>query len=319
MVYFLFILGFLFLIKGADFLVEGASSIAKKFNVSNIVIGLTIVSLGTSMPELIVNVKASFDGSSGIAIGNVIGSNISNIFLILGISALIYPLLVKDSTVLSEIPYSLIAVLLVAFLANANLFEQSESLLISRIDGVLLLLFFGLFILYIVKLIKMGRTDMVEDAPESDMPTWKSSVMVGLGIVGLWLGGEWVVEGAKEIGKQFNLKEDFIGLTIVAIGTSLPELVTSAMAALKKNTDIAVANVVGSNIFNILWVLGLSSAIRPLNYDPVINADILVLIAATCCIIFAMATNKKNEIGRLSGVLFILIYIGYIAYLINRL
>lgn len=318
MVYFLFVLGFIALIKGADFLVEGAATIAKRFNISDIVIGLTIVSLGTSMPELIVNVKASLEGSSAIAIGNIIGSNISNILLILGVSSLIYPLVVKEGTVLSEIPYSLIAVLLLGFLANTHAFSGDTSLSISRVDGIVLLLFFLLFILYIVKLIRSGRSDLVEEAPESKAPMWKSILYVVLGGVGLWIGGEWVVEGAVHIAEIYGLDEAFIGLTIIAIGTSLPELVTSAMAALKKNTDIAVANVIGSNIFNILWVLGLSAAIKPLRFDEIINADIVVLIAASCLIILSMSTSKKNEIGRVSGVLFLVLYVAYIIYLVNR-
>ena len=246
LVYILFAIGFVLLIKGADWLVAGSASVAKKYNVSDLVIGLTIVSIGTSMPELIVNVIASMSGSSEIAIGNVVGSNIANILLILGIAAFIYPLTIKESTILSEIPYSIIAVLLVAFLANAPVFNPNYNLIISQLDGLVLMLFFGLFILYIVKLAKEGRADVVEDAPSEVLPMGKSILFISLGIIVLFLGGKWVVDGAIAIAEQFGLSQNLIGLTIVAVGTSLPELVTSAVAAMKKNTDIAVANVIGS-------------------------------------------------------------------------
>lgn len=318
MVYLLFVLGFIALIKGADILVEGSASIARKFKVSDIVIGLTIVSMGTSMPELIVNVLASMEGASDIAIGNVIGSNISNILLILGVSALIYPLAISEKTVLSEIPYSLTATLLLAFLANASLFGNPHIALISRWDGLILMLFFALFMFYILNLVKQGRKTMIEEIPDDILPMPKSFLFVSLGVIGLFFGGKWVVDGAVHIATQFGLSEKLIGLTIVAIGTSLPELVTSAVAAFKKSTDIAVANVIGSNVFNLLWVLGISSLISPLAYDPAINTDILVLIGATCLIVFSMVIGKANSIDRFNGVYFVLAYIGYIAFLIIR-
>lgn len=295
----------------------GSASIAKKYKVSDMVIGLTIVSMGTSMPELIVNVLASINGSADIAIGNVIGSNISNILLILGISALIYPLAIKEKSVLSEIPYSLIATLLLAFLANSALFGSQKATL-SRLDGIILMVFFGLFMIYIIRLVRQGRTDLVEEVPKDMLPIGKSTLFVILGIIGLFLGGKWVVDGAMEIAGSFGLSEKLIGLTIVAIGTSLPELVTSAVAAYRKSTDIAVANVIGSNIFNLLWVLGISAMIKPLAYDPLINADIMVLIGATCLIFFSMVVGKRNAIDKFNGVYFLLAYAGYITFLIIR-
>ncbi len=319
MVYILFVIGFVILIKGADFLVVGSASIAKKYNISDIVIGLTIVSMGTSMPELIVNIIASSVDSSDIAIGNVVGSNISNILLILGVAALIYPLTIKNSTVYSEIPYSIIALLLVAVSANVAFFGEAKMFEISRIDGVLLMLFFALFMGYIIKLAKEGRTDLVEEAPSELLSMQKAIVFVLLGILGLFFGGKWVVDGAVHIAAQFGLSEKLIGLTVVAIGTSLPELVTSAVAATKKNTDIAIANVVGSNIFNLLWVLGISAMIRPLSYDPSINADMLILLGATCLIIFSLITGKsKNQIGKPTGIFFLASYIAYMVFLIWR-
>jgi cation:H+ antiporter len=319
LVYILFVVGFVLLIKGADWLVSGSASVAKKYNISDLVIGLTIVSMGTSMPELIVNILASTSGASEIAIGNVVGSNIANILLILGVAAFIYPLTIKESTVMSQIPFSIIAILLVAFAANAPIFNPDYSLIISRLDGVVFILFFALFMVYIIKLAREGRADMIEEAPDKVLPMGKSILFILLGMVGLFLGGKWVVDGAIKIAEQFGLSQNLIGLTIVAIGTSLPELVTSAMAAYRKNTDIAVANVIGSNIFNLLWVLGISAMISPMKYDPVVNADIIVLLVATCLIIFSLMTGRaKNQIGKPTGIFFLACYIAYTAFLIYR-
>ena len=319
LVYILFVVGFVLLIKGADWLVSGSASVAKKYNISDLVIGLTIVSMGTSMPELIVNILASTSGASEIAIGNVVGSNIANILLILGVAAFIYPLTIKESTVMSQIPFSIIAILLVAFAANAPIFNPDYSLMISRLDGVVFILFFALFMVYIIKLAREGRADMIEEAPDKVLPMGKSILFVLLGMVGLFLGGKWVVDGAIKIAEQFGLSQNLIGLTIVAIGTSLPELVTSAMAAYRKNTDIAVANVIGSNIFNLLWVLGISAMISPMKYDPVVNADIIVLLVATFLIIFSLMTGRaKNQIGKPTGIFFLACYIAYTAFLIYR-
>ena len=275
-VYLLFVVGFVLLIKGADWLVAGSATIAKKNNVSNLVVGLTIVSMGTSMPELIVNVLASSKDASQIAIGNILGSNIANILLILGVAAFIYPIKIKESTVFSEIPYSIIALLLVAFVANSNLFGSHNNS-INQIDGIILMAFFGLFVAYIIRLAKNGSADMIDDIPDEKITTGKSFLMVLLGMIGLFFGGQWVVNGAIAAAEHFGLSEAFIGLTVVAIGTSLPELVTSAVAAYRKNTDIAMANIIGSNIFNLLWVLGISAIIKPMSFDSSLNADILIL------------------------------------------
>lgn len=318
-VYILFVIGFYVLIKGADILVVGSAAVARKFKVSDLVIGLTIVSMGTSMPELIVNILASVSGSSGIAIGNIIGSNISNILLILGVSSIIYPLSIKTSTVYSELPYSIIAVLLVAFAANAAFLAGEPINQISRLDGIVLLCFFALFLIYILVLTKEGRADMLDEAPDDLLSMPKSIVFIVLGILGLFFGGKWVVDGAVEIATEFGLSENLVGLTIVAIGTSLPELVTSAVAAYKKKTEIAIANVIGSNIFNLLWVLGVSATIKPLAYDVAINIDILVLLGASILILFSLMTGKpKDEIGRPTGVFFLAAYISYIVFLVWR-
>jgi cation:H+ antiporter len=274
--------------------------------------------MGTSMPELIVNVLASSKDASQIAIGNILGSNIANILLILGVAAFIYPIKIKESTVFSEIPYSIIALLLVAFVANSNLFGSHNNS-INQIDGIILMAFFGLFVAYIIRLAKNGSADMIEDIPDEKITAGKSFLMVLLGMIGLFFGGQWVVNGAIAAAEHFGLSEAFIGLTVVAIGTSLPELVTSAVAAYRKNTDIAMANIIGSNIFNLLWVLGISAIIKPMGFDSSLNADILILLAASCLILFSLVTGKvKNQIGKPTGTLFILLYLTYVVFLIYR-
>lgn len=315
---FLFLLGFVVLIKGADWLVAGSAAIAKKNNISNLVVGLTIVSMGTSMPELIVNVLASSKDVSQIAIGNILGSNIANILLILGVAAFIYPIVIKQSTVFYEIPYSIIALLLVTFLANSN-FLGSNPNAIHQTDGIILMAFFGLFIAHIIKLAKNGKADILDEVPSAEITTIKSVFMVVFGMVGLFFGGQWVVDGAIVAANHFGLSEAFIGLTVVAIGTSLPELVTSAVAAYKKNTDIAMANVIGSNIFNLLWVLGISAIIKPVEFDPKLNVDVFILVGASCLILFSLVTGKvKNQMGKPTGIFFLILYVAYISFLIYR-
>ena len=317
--YILLVVGFVVLIKGADLLVEGATSIGKRFRISDIVIGLTIVSFGTSLPELVVNLVASFGGSSQLALGNIFGSNVANILFILGVSAIICPLPITRNTYFSEIPFSLVATLLVGFLANANLFqtEMSSNLDLSRFDGAILLFFFSLFLGY-VYIVSKQKTSTHEMEVIIDMPLTKSILYILTGFVGLYFGGEWVVSGAITLATQFGLSESLVGLTVVAIGTSLPELVTSIVAALKKNTDIAVGNAIGSNIFNLLWILGLSAVIKPLDFDVINNMDILMVIASSTLLILAVVIGKRPVISRWEGGYFVIAYIVYMVYLVNR-
>nr|WKN34530.1 calcium/sodium antiporter [Tunicatimonas sp. TK19036] len=315
--YVLFALGFVLLIKGADWLVSGASSIAKKYQVSDMVIGLTIVSMGTSMPELVVNILASLSGSAELAVGNVFGSNIANILLILGVAALIYPLPLQRSTVVSEIPFSLMAAMLVGFLANAALFDKYQGLIVSRTDGSILLFFFVLFMLYIFKVAREGGESEAEESYQ-EQSMLKASGLVLLGMCSLFLGGKWTVDGAMFIAIQLGMSESFIGLTVVAIGTSLPELVTSAVAASRRNTDIAVGNAVGSNIFNILWILGISAIIHPLPFNVLSNFDILMIIFASTLLILSVSLEKNRAVGRISSIVFLLCYIAYIIFLLQR-
>lgn len=313
--YFLFIIGFVLLIKGADLLVDGSASIAKKLKISSIVIGLTIVAFGTSAPEFIVNIFASVQGNSEIAIGNILGSNIANILLILGISAIIYPITAKKNTVLKEIPLSLLAIVILGLMANDAIIDGKAFSSITRIDGFILLAFFMIFLYYI-----FGITKSADDIAKKDeikvFSYTKAIIYITLGLVGLVIGGKWIVDGAVKIAELFNLSQSLIGLTIVAIGTSLPELATSAVAAYKKESDIAIGNVVGSNIFNIFWVLGVSAIIRPLPFSLSSNGDIMMTIIASVLLFLVMFVGKKRIIERWQGVLMVTSYVAYVVFLV---
>lgn len=314
--YFLFIFGFFVLIKGADLLVDGATSVAKRLNVSDLVIGLTVVAFGTSTPELFVNIFASFQGNTDIAIGNVLGSNIANILLILGIAAIIFPLKVQNTTVWKEIPFSLLAILVLAVLANDELIDQKSSSELTRSDGLILLGFFIIFIYYIFGIAKESNTNHNKEV--GHLSNFKSIAFIVIGLTGLVLGGKWIVDGAVEIAKDLGVSQSLIALTVIAIGTSLPELATSSVAAYKKNTDIAIGNVVGSNIFNIFWILGISSIIKPLPFHSSSNADITMTIIASILLFAFLFTGKKHLLERWEGGMFILIYLAYIVFLIIR-
>ncbi|MBW1783583.1 MAG: calcium/sodium antiporter [Deltaproteobacteria bacterium] len=307
--------GFVLLIKGADFLVEGATSIAQRFHVSDLVIGLTVVAFGTSTPELFVNLMASLKGNPDIAVGNVLGSNISNILLILGVSSVIYPLSVSKGTVWKEIPFSLLAALLLGILANDQLIDKGPASILTRIDGLVLMSFFVIFLYYSVSIAKRIE-GMDEHIPSKEFGLWRSVTWILIGLLGLTLGGFWIVQGAVHLALKWGMSESLVGLTIVAIGTSLPELATSAMAAYKRNVEIAVGNVVGSNIFNLLFVLGISAIVKPLPFQPRSNLDVGMVIVASVLLFFSMFTGKKRSIDRWEGVLFIALYAAYLTFLI---
>ena len=315
LVYILFVAGFVIMIKGADFLVDGAASLAKRFNISNLVIGLTVVSFGTSAPELVVNILASLTGNTDIAIGNILGSNIANILLILGVSAIIYPLTVHKNTVKMEIPYSFFVVLILAFLVSDIFLDGAQSAILSRIDGIVLIILFSFFLIYTYRISK-ETNELPEDVEIKDMSVIKAVILVLIGMVGLVLGGKWIVDGAVEIATQLGMSQAFIGLTIVAVGTSLPELATSAVAAYKKNTDIAIGNVVGSNIFNITWILGVSSIINPLVFSAHNMVDLGVVLVATLLLLIMIFAGKKYTLSKVEGVIFLILYFGYIVYLV---
>lgn len=315
--YVLLVIGFILLIKGADFLVDGASSVGRRLNVSDLVIGLTVVAFGTSTPELFVNIFASIKGNTDIAIGNILGSNIANIFLILGVSAVIFPLAVGKGTVWKEIPLSLLAALLLGAMANDRLIDKSSISALTRIDGLVFISFFIIFIYYSFSIAK--RIDGIDEhVPQKQHGLLKSFLLIIGGLIGLGIGGNWIVNGAVHIASKLGVSESLMGLTIVAVGTSLPELATSAVAAYKKNVEIAVGNVVGSNIFNIFFVLGLSSIIKPLPFQQGGNIDIGVVILASLLLFLWMFTGKKHSLDRWEGIVFIILYASYITFLIVR-
>lgn len=309
----LIIIGFVGLIYGANWLVDGSSSLAKKNNISDLVIGLTIVAFGTSAPELVVNSVASIDGLSDIVMGNIIGSNNFNLFIILGIASLVYPITVQSSTALREIPISLIAAVVV--LAFANDFMMSDAGVISRIDALVLLLGFAAFLYYIFNQLKTEELEELNYTPKSNK---KITALIIFGFAGLVLGGKLVVDNAITIATDLGVSQKIIGLTIIAAGTSLPELVTSVVAALKKNSDIAIGNVIGSNIFNILLILPVSALINPITYNTNFDQDILILAGGTVFLIIAIVASKRKKVQRWQGLVLLGFYLLYTAYLISK-
>ncbi len=321
----LLLVGFGILIKGADFLVNGASSAAKKYGISNLAIGLTVVAFGTSMPELIVSLLSALDGKNDASFGNVIGSNNFNLLFILGIAGLIYPLVVQRNTVKYEIPLSLLAAGILFVLVNDTLlwgtppFTEGSATyqgILSRFDSIVLLLFFGLFILYIYRTMR-NSSDLDEGEP---IKLYSTPISIGMVIIGLAMligGGELVVDNAIEIARRYGLSEKLIGLTILAAGTSLPELATSCVAAYRKNTDIAIGNVVGSNIFNIFFILGITGVIHPVPYNAAMNFDLQVLAASTILLQIFMFTLNSRKLDRWEAFLMLIAYFAYTAYLIS--
>lgn len=311
----LLLVGFGVLIKGADFLVNGSSSLAKKMNISNLAIGLTVVAFGTSTPELIVSTLAAVEGKNDASFGNIIGSNNFNLLFILGIAGLIYPLVVQRSTVKYEVPLSILAALVLYILVNDSLLWGSTDNILTRIDSFILLLFFGGFMFYIVRTMK-NNTDLDQDDVKI-FPTPLSILFVVLGLAMLIGGGKLVVDNAIEIAHHFGMSEKLIGLTILAAGTSLPELVTSCVAAYRKNTDIAIGNVIGSNIFNIFFILGITGLIQPLPYSTAMNFDIIILLISTAVLMVFMFTLNTRKLDRWEALILLLGYITYTAYLVG--
>jgi cation:H+ antiporter len=310
----LIVLGFFLLIKGAGWMVDGASALAKKNNVSDLAIGLTIVAFGTSAPEMVVNTIASFQQQPDIVFGNVIGSNNFNLFMILGIVGLISPFVVQSSTVWKEIPISFLAVIVLYALCN-NFFIQ-ENPMLSRIDGLVLIALFGLFILYVYK--QMKQDPIEPDLSVQYLSNLKIWVLIVIGLAALVVGGKLVVDDASKLAAMLGVSEKIIGLTIVAAGTSLPELVTSVVAAVKKNSDIAIGNIIGSNIFNIFLILSISSFVRPITFNPVFNTDIYLLGAGTLLLFIAMFSGKKKKLDRWEAGILLGIFVVYTTLLIVK-
>ncbi len=318
MTYILFAVGFILLIKGADLLVDGAASIAKSLSISNIVIGLTIVAFGTSAPELVVSAYSAYKGNTDLAIANVLGSNIANTLLILGASAVLCPLIIRQNTARKEIPFSLLSILLVGFLANDSLVEVNENIpdVISRTDSLALLCFFALFLHYTFSIARLDNGDENEGEDEIKQRSLPVAiVLVLLGLAGLTFGGQWIVDGAVSIAESMEISQRVIGLTVVAFGTSLPELAACMVAAWKKQPDLVVGGIIGSNIFNLLWILGAGSMITNLPFDRAGIGDIIINMAATALIlIFLLVGKLRGHIERWQGALFVLLYFGYMVY-----
>ncbi|MGM0549822.1 MAG: calcium/sodium antiporter [Bacteroidota bacterium] len=305
----LLVVGFLGLIKGADLLVSGSSSLARKYHVPDLTIGLTIVAFGTSAPELVVNVVASLQETPALIYGNIIGSNLFNLFVILGISGLIVPITVKSTTAWREIPLSIGVVLLLLVVLNGWLVPGMEGL--SRLEGLFLLGLFGAFLYYVFRQMK---TDDPGELVVEHASARKIGLLIVLGLAGLIVGGKLVVDSATNIARYFHVSEKIIGLTIVAAGTSLPELVTSVVAAFRKNSDIALGNVIGSNIFNLLLVLPVSAVVRPMVYIKSFNTDLLFVAGGTLFLFVAMFTGVRKKLDRWEALVLLLAY-GVYAYL----
>ncbi len=309
----LIIVGFALLIKGADFLVSGSSKIAKKFHIPEIIIGLTIVSIGTSMPELFVSITSAVEGYSDMALGNVIGSNICNLLLILGLSSVIRPIKFQRETRIIELPLSLILTIIFWIICFSNNF-------ISKAEGIFLLVLFLGFILYTIYMGLQGdksekKSQEVLKEERGKFFIFKNVVYIIIGIIALKYGGDFVVDNSVEIAELFNISDAIISLTILAIGTSLPELVTSVTAAIKGNSDIAIGNIIGSNIFNMLMIVGVSASIKPITYNPSYNIQMIILLIAIVFLALFPFIKPKNEMSRGNGIVYIIIYIVYMALL----
>lgn len=317
--YIMLVIGFALLIKGADFFVDGSSSIAKKLKVPDIIIGLTIVAMGTSAPELVVSVTSAIGGSSDIAIGNVVGSNLLNILVILGLSSVLIPIKVDGSMFKRDIPVLLGTVVITPIIALLS--KNSEgSNMIGRIGGIILVLFFvGYLLLTIKAALDYRKAHADEPAGEEEIKerSWLKSILFTIGGAAvIIIGGDLSVDGAVAIAKQLGLSEAVIGLTIVALGTSLPELVTSVVAARKGNSDIALGNIVGSNIFNVLLILGTTAVIKPVPVPFASIIDLFIVLGVTVYLAVAARTGKK--LSRLEGASFLVLYVAYTVYLFMR-
>lgn len=309
----LVIAGFAFLIFGANWLVEGASALAKKHKVSDLVVGLTIVAFGTSAPELVVNIIGSSKGYTDIILGNIVGSNNFNLFIILGITGLIFPIKVQSSTAWKEIPISLIAAVILLFFLND--FYVSEPSYLSRIDGFIMLLLFFMFLFYVFNQMKNDSGAEAVIVQKSTLKIWG---LIIIGLSGLVIGGQFIVINSVHIANGLGVSEKIIGLTIVATGTSLPELVTSIVAATKKNSDMAIGNVIGSNVFNILLVLSISSIIKPIEYNSKFNLDLFILIGGTIFLLISMLTGQRKKLDRWEAGILLGFYLCYTIFLVMK-
>ncbi|WP_226678081.1 calcium/sodium antiporter [Mesobacillus jeotgali] len=317
MTYILLAIGFALLIKGADYFVEGSSKIATMLRVPPLLVGLTIVAFGTSSPEATVSIIAAMEGSSEVSLGNVIGSNIFNITLVVGITAMINPLTVETTTIRKEIPFTLLASVALAAVASDIALQMANINSIGRSEGIILLLFFLIFLYYIIEVALNNREPASDVASVTGKGTWGKNLFITLaGLAAIIFGGDLVVDNATKIALSLGMSETLAGLTIVAVGTSLPELITSITAALKKKSEIALGNIVGSNIFNILFVLGISATISPLAVNDKIFTDIALMIILTAVLL--IFSRSKFKISKVEGAILAAVYIAYLVYIIFR-
>jgi cation:H+ antiporter len=314
--YLLFLAGFPLLIYGADIMVRGASSIALRLGISELAVGLTVVAMGTSAPELVVALMSASQGANDLAIGNVVGSNISNILLILGVSAVVCPIAMQKDVRWREIPFTVLSTIVLVALANDGLLHDGGPSAIDRGDGIALLGFLLVFLYYTFSVVQQQDVDVLDIKAQVPLP--RSMAMVAGGVLGLIVGGKWIVDGAVELASQLGMSQGLIGLTVVAIGTSLPELATSVVAVRKGKAGIVVGNVIGSNVLNLLWILGITSVISPIRFNPALNNDIWFLLGVTALFFLFTFTLKRNRIDRPEGVVFLVLYAGYLIFVINR-
>ncbi|MDE6300475.1 MAG: calcium/sodium antiporter [Muribaculaceae bacterium] len=316
------IIGLVLILAGANALTDGASSIARRMGISDLVVGLTVVAFGTSAPELVISVLSATAGNAQLAIGNVVGSNIFNILVIIGITAMVRPIVVQRSVMSLEIPMVILSSLVMLALGNSALIDGSGVNQVSRLNGIFLLVFFLLFMRYTFATAKSQETSApVPDGSQQvkEMPVWRASVYVVAGLAALVWGGDKFVDGASGIASSLGVSDAVIGLTIVAAGTSLPELATSIVAAVKGKSDMAIGNVIGSNIFNILMVLGLSATITPLPFGSIGNLDLFTLLGASVLFYLFGWLFRERTITRAEGAVMAAGYVGYVAVLLSRL
>lgn len=316
MAYILLIVGFVLLIKGAGFFVDGSSNIARLLKVPPILIGLTIVAFGTSSPEATVSIIAALEGTADVAVGNVVGSNIFNITLVVGMAAFLYPLKVESETIRKEIPFTLLASVALLILMSDMALQGFGSNMITRGDGFIFLLFLSIFMYYVIEIGLKSRKNATNEPVSKDISWGKNITITIIGLAAIIFGGDMVVKNGTEIAYSLGMSETLVGLTIIAIGTSLPELVTSISAALKKESEIALGNIVGSNIFNILFVLGASATISPLAVNEKVFVDVVFMIILTVLLLIFSRTGFK--IGKREGVVLVAAYIIYLVYIILR-
>ncbi|MBD8067399.1 calcium/sodium antiporter [Bacillus sp. PS06] len=317
MTYVLLIIGFALLIKGADYFVEGSSNIATLLKIPPLLVGLTIVALGTSSPEATVSILAALEGSADVAVGNVVGSNIFNITFVIGLTALLNPLKVESTTIRKEIPFTLLASVALLVLMADIFLQNASSNLITRSDGLIFLLFFSVFMYYIIEIALNSRDTKSENPTVHKKGAWGKNIFFTiLGLAAIIYGGNLVVKSSTEIALALGMSQTLVGLTIIAVGTSLPELITSVTASIKKQSEIALGNIVGSNIFNILFVLGTTSIISPLPVDSKIFSDVLFMIAFT--IVLLVFSISRSRVGRYEGMTLAIAYIVYMVYIIIR-